>query len=106
MFRENEHDNFGIVDRADDLVGVEGSGNYVAGGDPTRDPMPLQDLDHGIGDGRIMRCVTDENFNRWGRRRIPGHPGSLFILAFPLECATTAGAATRNHAHLWRGPCT
>src|SRR5580704_17183014 len=91
MLRENEHDNFGIVDRSDDLVSVEGSGNDVAGGDPTRDPMPLQDLDHGVSDGRIMRSVTNEDFNRWGRRRIPGHPGSLSILAFPLECATTAG---------------
>ena len=64
MLGEYRYDNFRIVDGANDLVGVKGSGYYVSRGDPTRKARTLQRGNDGIGNGPVLRGVTDKNIMR------------------------------------------
>jgi hypothetical protein len=64
VFGENEDHNFGLVDRPNDLIGVERPRHDVSRRNPTSQAMTFQNFDNRVGRRRILGGVTDEYVGR------------------------------------------
>jgi hypothetical protein len=84
VFGEHQDDDFGVVDRADDLVCVQRTGDDIARGNPAPETVYFQCLNEHISYRRIMRGVAYEDVglkrlsaSRWLLAVIFGHVGPL-----------------------------
>jgi hypothetical protein len=61
MRGEHQHNETGIVDRPNDLAGVEGTRHDISGGHPASHAGALQGPDDGVGDGGVLGGVADKD---------------------------------------------
>ena len=61
VFGKDDDQDRGLVDRPYDRIGIERSGADVSGSNPAAEPVSFEFLDEGVGDGRVVGRVADED---------------------------------------------
>ena len=103
LLGENQNDDCSFVDRPDDFICVQSTGDDIPRGNPALDAVALKSLDDGIGNSHVLRCVADKDAGRATARlfvvTVFGHSQSPACAAssrMPYGLATGHGWETRN----------